>query len=489
MNGTGAAEVVGTAIVGAGFGGLAMAGALDAAGRGDFLVLEKADRVGGTWRENTYPGAACDVPSHLYSLSNQPNPHWSRLFPRQGEIQAHLERSAAALVDSGRVRFGWRLVAAHWDEAAALWRLQAADGRSVSARFLVLALGPLHRPAWPDLPGLESFAGIAFHSAQWRHDLDLAGRRVAVIGTGASAIQFIPEVAREAAKLTVFQRTPPWLLPRPDVALPAWLGRLFEGLPLLRLLLRGVIFLWLEMLASALTHRRTAFWAEGLARWHLRRQVPDPALRAALTPDYPIGCKRVLLASDYYPALQRPNVDLLTTPIAAVEPAGVRLADGRLVAADVLIHGTGFRPLDLLADVDVRGTGGESLAARWSGRPQAHLGITVPGFPNLGLLLGPNTALGHNSVLYMIESQVRHLVRLQALADHQSARAVEPQEAALAAWQEEVDQRFPDSAWAGGCKSWYLDGAGRNIALWTASCMAYRWRVARPRVAEYRVLG
>ncbi len=205
-----ASDVVGTAIVGAGFGGLAMATALDQAGRGDFLVLEKADRVGGTWRENTYPGAACDVPSHLYSLSSQPNPHWSRLFPRQGEIQAHLERSAAALIDSGRVCFGWRLRAARWDEAAALWRLESADGRKLEARFLVLALGPLHRPAWPDIPGLESFAGTAFHSAQWRHDVDLAGRRKAVIGKGASAIQLIPEVAFKAAQLKVLQRKPPW---------------------------------------------------------------------------------------------------------------------------------------------------------------------------------------------------------------------------------------------------------------------------------------
>jgi cation diffusion facilitator CzcD-associated flavoprotein CzcO len=489
MSDSAPAECVGTAIVGAGFGGLAMATALDRAGRGDYLVLEKADRVGGTWRENTYPGAACDVPSHLYSLSSQPNPHWSRLFPRQGEIQAHLERSAAALVDSGRVRFGWRLTAASWDEAAALWRLESADGRRLSARFLVLALGPLHLPAWPEIPGLESFAGVAFHSAQWRHEVDLAGRRVAVIGTGASAIQFIPEIAQVAAQLTVLQRTPPWLLPRPDFALPRWLGQLFARLPPLRLLLRGTIFLWLEMLASALTHRRTAFWAEGLARRHLRRQVADPALQAKLTPDYPIGCKRVLLASDYYPALQRSNVELVTTSIAAIEPAGVRLADGRLVDSDVLIFGTGFRPLDLLADVDVRGTGGGSLAAQWAGRPQAHLGITVPGFPNLGLLLGPNTALGHNSVLYMIESQVRHLVRLQALAQEHSVRAVEPRTEAMAAWQAEVDQRFPDSAWAGGCKSWYLDGAGRNIALWTASCLAYRWRVTSPRAAEYRFLG
>lgn len=467
------------AIVGAGFGGIAMARALDRAGVGNYRVFEKAAEVGGTWRENHYPGAACDVPSHLYSLSDAPNPAWTRLFPRQPEIKAHLRALGADLSARGRIEFGWCLRSALWDEEGGCWVLAGANGEEIRARALVLALGGLHVPAFPDIPGRERFAGIAFHSAQWRHDVALAGRRVAVIGSGASAIQFVPAIAAEVAQLTQLLRTPPWVVPRPDVAIAPWLQRAFARWSWLRLGLRGSIFGMLELLSSGLLHPRMAFWARALARRQLRLQVADPQLRAKLRPDYPIGCKRVLISSDWYPALARANVELVTTPIAAIEPDGVRLQDGRLIEADVLLYGTGFRPMDVLADVDVIGRNGRCLREDWRARPQAHLGISVHGYPNLHLLLGPNTALGHNSVLYMIESQVRHVLALHALRRERHAQAVEPTASAQAGWLARVDSRFAGSAWAGGCRSWYLDQAGHNIALWTGSALAYRRLVRR----------
>lgn len=477
------------AIVGAGFGGIAMARALERAGISNYRVFEKAGQVGGTWRENHYPGAACDVPSHLYSLSDAPNPAWTRLFPRQPEIQRHLASLGAELVDRGRIQFDWRLASAQWDAADSCWVLSSVHGDRQRARTLVLALGGLHVPAFPDIRGRECFTGTAFHSAQWRDDITLSGRRVAVIGTGASAIQLVPAIAAEVAQLTLLQRTPPWVVPRPDVEFPAWLQRAFRRWPALRLALRGSIFGLLELLSSGLTHPRTAFWAKALAQRQLRRQIADPALRERLTPDYPIGCKRVLVSSDYYPALARANVDVVTTPIAAIEPDGLRLCDGRLLAADVVIYSTGFRPMDVLADVDIVGREGRLLREDWRERPQAHLGIGVHGYPNLHFLLGPNTALGHNSVLYMIESQVLHILALRALCEARGALAAEPTATAQSAWLAKVDAGFSGSAWAGGCRSWYLDAAGHNIALWTGSALAYRRLVRRVDDAEYTLFA
>lgn len=473
------------AIIGAGFGGIAMARALNAAGIDNYRVFEKAAEVGGTWRENHYPGAACDVPSHLYSLADAPNSAWTRLFPRQPEIQAHLRQLGAELGAQARIEFNWQLSAARWDAQDQSWLLENVQGERCKARSVVLALGGLHVPAYPDIPGIEQFAGIAFHSARWRHDVPLAGKRVAVIGTGASAIQFMPAIAPEVASLAVCQRTPAWLMPRTDVEFSARMQRAFARWPWLRKTLRGSIFTLLEVLSSALIHRRLAFWARALSRRHLRKQVPDLALRARLTPDYPIGCKRVLISSDYYPALQLPQVELVDTPIAAVGAEGLLLADGRHLPADVLIYGTGFRPMDVLTGLCIEGRDGRRLDADWQQRPQAHLGISPHGYPNLHFLLGPNTALGHNSVLYMIESQVRHILALRGAMQQRGARSAEATAAAQQGYLARVDRGFGDSAWAGGCHSWYLDDAGQNIALWTGSCLAYRWLTRKVRALDY----
>jgi cation diffusion facilitator CzcD-associated flavoprotein CzcO len=480
-----AESVLEVAIVGAGFGGLAMARALDRAGIRSFRIFEKDARAGGTWRDNGYPGAACDVPSHLYSLADAPNPDWSRIFPRQPEILAYLDRLAAPFLERGLVEWGFALAHARWDATAGAWVLEARDGRTRRARSLVLAMGGLHRPAWPDVPGLGTFRGASIHSARWRHDVALDGKRVAVIGTGASAVQIVPTIAGRVRELKVIQRTPAWVLPRPDRPLPGWLRRAFGRLPVLRLGFRGAIFLALETLSSGLLYPQSAFWARWLAERHLTRQVPDPALRARLRPDYPIGCKRVLLSSDFYPALSLPQTELVDTPIRRIEREGIRLADGRLLELDVIIHATGFRPMDVLSEVDIEGRDGHRLRDDWAVRPHAHLGIGVHGYPNLFFLLGPNTALGHNSVLYMIESQVRHVMAALRERERRGVRGIEPRAEAQLAFVRDLDARFPGTAWAGGCRSWYLDAAGRNIALWVGSARAYRRLAGRLRPGEF----
>lgn len=474
------------AIIGAGFAGLAMARALQRAGRSDFRVFEKADEVGGTWRDNTYPGAACDVPSHLYSLSDAPNPDWSRLFPRQQEIQAYIKTLAAPVRAAGKLQTGWTLARAHWDSEASVWHIESTAGKRYRARVLVAAMGGLHVPAWPDLPGRDRFAGRAWHSARWPVAADLSGLKVGVIGTGASAVQLVPALAEQAAELHVFQRTPVWVMPRPDIAISRFWQRAFAALPPLRLALRGSIFLWLELAASGLLHPRLAGWGRWLAGRHLRRQVADPDLRARLTPAFPIGCKRVLVSSDFYPALQRANVQLCDAAIERIEFDGVQLIDGRRIVLNALIYATGFKPMAILDGVDIMGRDGRRLADDWRERPQAHLGISVAGYPNLFFLLGPNTALGHNSVLTMIEAQVRHVLLLLNETTRRGSLSVEPTALAQHDFINGIDQRFTGTAWAGGCRSWYLNARGQNIALWIGSSLGYRWRTRRLREGEYQ---
>ena len=478
-------EQVEVLIVGAGFGGLAMAHELDRIGIRDYCIVEKAGSVGGTWRDNTYPGAACDVPSHLYSLSFAPNPNWSRLFPRQAEIRAHVEAISQPLIDRGKIRFGWTLASLAWQPDRQRWIATNAAGECIEARHVVAAMGGLHVPNWPDIPGRETFAGASCHTARWEHGIDVAGRRVGVIGTGTSAIQVIPELAKVAGRLHVFQRTPVWVLPRPDLPLPRWLQRLFAWIPPLRLAVRGAVYLQLEALSLALLKPRTAFWARWLARRQLRTQVPDAARRASLTPNYPIGCKRIALSNDFYPALMQSHVDLETSAIAAIEPEGVRLSDGRLVELDVLVYATGFRPMDVLSNVQVQGEDGTNLSDYWRDRPVTANGIAVPGFPNLFFLLGPNTALGHNSVLYMIESQARHIAQLMSDARDAGKHRIRATSSAETAFMREIDAAFPGTAWAGGCTSWYVDKRGHNIALWVGPSLAYRWRLRHARRRDY----
>lgn len=477
------------AVIGAGFGGLGAAIGLRRHGIDDFVVLERAATLGGTWRDNRYPGAACDVPSHLYSFSFAPNPRWSRWYSPQPEIRAYLERCATDRGVRPHVRFGHDVRRLDWDEAARRWHVRTSGGDYV-AQFVVAAPGPLAEPRLPDLPGLASFAGRMFHTARWPEDLDLRGARVAVIGTGASVIQVVPAIQPRVSRLVVFQRTPPWVIPRNDFALGRGLHGLLERAPPLCRLVRGGLYLAHEIAGLALRHPVLARLGQQIARLHLWRQVRDPALRRALTPDYLIGCKRVLLSDDWYPALQQPNVTLVTGGAAAITPRGVVGADGVEHAADAIVLGTGFEVTEVRFAERVHGRGGRRLADDWRPSPRAHLGTTVAGYPNLFFLLGPNTALGHSSVVLMIESQIEHVLNAIASADARAADVLEPRAEVQAGFVADVDRRMRGTVWlAGGCRSWYLDSAGRNSAIWPGSVGAFRRRVAPFRESEYRLEG
>jgi len=475
------------AICGTGFGGLGTAIRLDEAGIHDFTLFEKAADVGGTWRDNTYPGCACDVPSHLYSFSFEPNPDWSRTFSRQPEIWEYLRRTAARHGILDRVRFGHEVLGCAWDDERRIWEIETSQG-PFTADVLVSAAGGLHEPSIPDLPGLDTFAGTTFHSARWNHDHDLAGRRVAVVGTGASAIQFVPQIAPRVGRLTVFQRTPPWIMPRTDRPLKGWEHALYRALPAAQQAMRGAIYWARETFVLPFMHPALARFPERVALKHLEHQVPDPELRAKLTPRYRIGCKRILISNDYYPALMRDNVDVVTDTIAEVRPHAVVTADGTEHEVDTIIFGTGFHVTDIPIAERIRGRGAATLAETWQGSMQAHLGTTVAGFPNLFILLGPNTGLGHNSVVFMIECQIAHLMAALRHLRATGGQALEPTPAAQAAFVADVDRRMQGTVWtSGGCRSWYLDATGRNSTLWPGFTHRFKRRLDGLDPSEYIV--
>ena len=470
---------VDVAIVGAGFAGLGAAIRLKREGLDDFLVFERADDVGGTWRENTYPGCTCDVPSHLYSFSFAPNPDWSAAFSGQQEIWDYLRRCVERFGLGPHLRLGHTVLDMAWDGAAQRWRIQTSRGE-LTARVLISATGPLSAPSTPDLPGLDAFQGTAFHSAQWRHDHDLEGRRVAVIGTGASAIQLVPAIAPKVERLTVFQRTPAWVMPRRDRPITAIERAVYRSVPGAQRLARTAIYWGREALAIGFQHPRVNRAAQRIALRHLHRQVRDPPLRAALTPNYVLGCKRVLLSNDYYPALERDNVDLVVGPVGEVRPHGIVADDGSEHPVDTIIFATGFHVTDMPTMHCIRGRGGRTLAEAWTPTMRAYLGTTVAGFPNLFLLFGPNTGLAHTSVVLMIESQLHQIVAALRYQRRAGLTAIEPTEAAQQRFTERIDAKMAGTVWmTGGCSSWYLDATGRNSALWPSFATAYRLRLRR----------
>jgi len=479
-------------IIGAGFGGLCMAIALARAGERDVLLLEKGADVGGVWRENTYPGAACDIPSHLYSFSFEPNPDWTRTYSPQAEILAYLRHCADKYQVRDRIRFGCEATSATFDEATALWHVQWRDAHGLAhaahARALVSAVGLLSRPAIPALPGLATFSGPVFHSAQWRHDVDLRGKRVAVIGTGASAIQFVPRVADQAAHLSVFQRTPPYILPRRDRAYSDRERARFARWPSLMTLHRALIYAAHDSRAVGFTRLGALIDLVGgvPARKHLRRQVPDAALRERMTPRYPIGCKRILVSDDWLPTFSRPHVDLVTDAIEAVTPTGVRTADGREHAADVIVLGTGFAASEFLAPMHIRGRNGLSLNEAWHDGAKAWLGITVPGFPNFFMLYGPNTNLGHNSIVFMLESQVGHVMRCLKRRDQRGGRTIEIESPPFDRYNAQLQRATRHTVFA-GCTSWYVDAQGRHTVNWPGFTTTYRWLTRHAGLGAYAV--
>jgi len=477
-------------IVGTGFAGIGMAIARKRAGVHNFVILEKADRVGGTWRENTYPGCACDIRSHLYSYSFEPKADWSREFAPWHEILGYIEHCVDKYGIRPHIRFGAEMTGAEYDEQRATWQVSIADGSLVRGRAVVIGQGPLHVPNVPELPGLERFEGKAFHSAGWDHDYDLTGKRVAVIGTGASAIQFVPQIAARTSRLTVFQRTAPWIVPRPDRPFTEAQKRRFQAIPPSRLAHRYMIYWLQESLVLGFEHPKLIGAAERLARGHIARQVNDPGLRGKLTPRYTLGCKRTLVSSDYYPAFNRPNVDLETAGIAEIREHSILTRDGREVEADAIIFGTGFHVVDAMSRIHIVGKDGLKLADAWRDGITAHLGTTVAGFPNLFFLVGPNTGLGHNSIIFMIEAQVRYIMSCLRLVARSQARSIEVRPQAQQRFNEWVQEKSSGSVWLkGGCVSWYLDAEGINRALWPASTLSFWLRMRRAKAADFHLEG
>ena len=474
-------------IIGSGFAGLGMAIQLKKAGYHDFVILEKDDDLGGTWRDNRYPGCACDVPSHMYSFSYELNPDWSRMFAPQEEIWAYLRRCADKYELAPHIRFGSTVDALEWDDEARHWRVVLTDGTVLTPKAVVSGMGALHVPSLPSIPGAERFAGTMFHSARWDRTCDLTGKRVAVIGTGASAVQFVPQIAEDVESLRVFQRTPPWIQPKPDFVLPGWARGVFRYVPGAQRAFRNAIYWVLEARALGFTiDPKLMAPQEKVARAHIARQVPDPVLRAKVTPDYTIGCKRILLSSDYYPALTRPNVDVVTEGIAEITETGLVTADGTAHDVDVIIYGTGFKVTDALADQHIVGRGGQKIQDAWADGIEAHHGITIAGFPNLFMLLGPNTGLGHNSVVFMIESQVQHVLSCLRLLSEEKAEAIEVRPRAQRRFNDRLQRRLRKAVWnEGGCKSWYLDEHGVNRTIWPGFSFEYWARTRRARRRDY----
>jgi len=475
------------AIIGSGFAGLAMAIRLALRGERRFRILEKAAEIGGTWRDNTYPGCACDIPSPLYSLSFEPNRDWTRLYPTQPEIWSYMR---AAVDRHGLRAQTWlnaEVAEAAFDEAAGLWRIRTADGRALTARFLVSGMGGLSRPAVPDLPGLDRFRGKIFHSAAWDHGYDLRDKRVAVIGTGASAVQFVPEIAPKVSRLHLFQRTPNWIIPKADRSFGPFERWLVRNVAAYRKALRGWIYAYHELRFMGFSgNERLRRFVEGQALRHLARQVPDPELRAQLTPDYALGCKRVLISNEFYPALTRPNVHLETAGVRGIEEDAVVTADGRRLEVDAIILATGFRAAEVPAPVRILGRGGVDLSDAWADGISAYLGLLVKDYPNLFLLIGPNTGLGHNSIIFMIEAQVDYILRCLDLMRARGASLVEVTARAQDGFNREIQEKLRRTVWLSGCRSWYLDSRGRNVTLWPDFTARFWARTRRVREADLR---
>ncbi|MFE2743672.1 flavin-containing monooxygenase [Streptomyces scopuliridis] len=494
-------EHVHVAVIGSGFGGLGAAVRLRREGMTDFVVLERAGSIGGAWRDNSYPGCACDVPSHLYSFSFAPNPDWPRTFSGQRHIRAYLEHVADTFGLRPHLRLNHEVRLMRWDNDALHWEIETSRG-TLTADVVVSATGPLSDPKIPEIPGLAAFPGKVFHSARWDHGYDLRGKRVAVIGTGASAIQIVPAIQPEVGRLTLFQRTPPWVMPRVDRAISGAERRLHRALPFTGTLRRR--FLWgiRELQVQAFTKRPNELgFVESLARANMTKAIKDPVLRAKLTPSYRIGCKRILLSSSYYPALARPNVDLVASGLAEVRGSTLVAADGTEAEADAIVFGTGFHVTDMPIAERVVGADGITLAEAWKDGMESLRGATAAGFPNWMTIIGPNTGLGNSSMILVIESQLNYMAdylrQLDGLGGRRSAAggpgsgrvALGPRPAAVRAWNHRVQERMKRTVWnTGGCTSWYLDEQGRNTTVWPGTTAEFHRATREVDLAEYEVI-
>jgi cation diffusion facilitator CzcD-associated flavoprotein CzcO len=484
----GNAEVQEVAIVGAGFGGLCMAIQLRRQGERRFVILEKGDEVGGTWRDNSYPGAECDVQSHLYSYSFAGKPDWTRRYAGWQEIQQYILDTTARFDVRPHIRFRSHVTGLHFDMQHAHWRVLLASGLEVRARHVVLATGPLHVPHLPRLPGLERFKGRVFHSAQWQHDYDLAGKRIASIGTGGSAVQYCPRIAPEAARLHVFQRTPAWVIPRDTRVYGESMRRRFARFDVLRRLHRARLYWTNESRVWPIFHPRLARALQRLVRWNLRRAVGDDELARRLTPDYTIGCKRVLISNEWYPMFRRPNVELVEAGIREVREDSIVTTDGVERPVDCIILGTGFvvDPRIYMQAFPVTGLRGHELAHDWAAGAEALYGISVAGYPNLHQLVGPNTALGHNSIIFMIEAQVRYVLDCMRLLRQRGDDFLVADAEEQARFNERIQRGLRGTVWNTGCRSWYQQADGRNFTIWPYSTWRYWLETRKVDAAKYR---
>jgi cation diffusion facilitator CzcD-associated flavoprotein CzcO len=473
-------------VVGTGFSGLCMGVKLREQGEEDFVLLERAGDVGGTWRDNNYPGCACDVESHLYSFSFEPNPNWSRMYAPQPEIFAYLQHVAKKYDLLRHVRFHANLIHSQYDEARKVWIVTAQDGRVFEGEILISGMGGLSNPATPALKGIEQFEGTTFHSATWNHDYDLVGKRVAVIGSGASAIQFVPKIAPQVDKLLYFQRTPPWVVPKMDRPIKPEEKADFAANPWRQRMARTKLYWTLEMRFLAFKFKPE--WMNLVAKvgkHKIAQAIKDPALRAKLTPDYTPGCKRLLISNEYYPALGRTNVEVITDGIREVTAHGVVTQDGKEHLVDAIIFGTGFKVQDPIPPKTVFGKGGQDLATVWQEGPEAYMGINVAGFPNFFMLMGPNTGLGHNSMVFMIESQAHYIVEALNTMKAHRIKAIDVKPQAQTQFVDDVQAELKRTVWSSGCKSWYLNDKGRNTAAWPGFTFAYRLKTRRFKLNKY----
>ncbi|MEH6563805.1 MAG: NAD(P)/FAD-dependent oxidoreductase [Halopseudomonas sp.] len=480
------AQVLSAIIVGSGFGGIGMAIQLDQAGISDYLIIEKAEEVGGTWRDNHYPGAGCDVPSHLYSYSFEPRTDWPHKYARQPEIHSYIQHCVRKYHLQTRLRLGCELSNAEFDAATGVWQLTTAAGETLRCRALITACGQLNRPLMPSLEGIDSFAGPAFHSARWRSDIDLTGKRVAVIGTGASAIQFVPQIVPQVARLELFQRSAPYVIPKDDCEYDArkrarlqrfgWLHQLDRAWQYCTHEVRALGFVYFPSLVKQ---------TEKSALSHMRKHISDPQKRAALTPDYPMGCKRILISNNYYPALAQDKVSLVTDAIDCVVPEGIKTRDGQVHPADVIIYGTGFAATEFLAPMRITGLHGLDLNQAWQQGAEAYKGISVSGFPNLFMLYGPNTNLGHNSIIYMLESQYRYVVQCLQTLQRRRLRYLDVQPQAQSRYNQHLQRQAKRTVWAQGCNSWYLTAEGKQTVNWPGFTFVYRFKTRKPELSDY----
>lgn len=476
-------------IIGAGFGGLGMAIKLKAQGQDDIVIIEKGGDVGGCWRDNTYPGAACDVPSHLYSFSFERHYPWSRRFAPQSEIFAYQQHCARKYDVYRHMRFNTEVAKASFDEAQGVWAITLTNDETIFARILITATGQLNQPAYPKMPGIHDFKGAHFHSARWDHSVDLKGKTVAVIGTGASAIQFVPEVAKVAGKVMLFQRSAAHVLAKPDRAYTEREHRILKKFPITQTLDRLKIYIANEARVLGFTSLQKAMT---LFEWQFKRQlkkfIKDPELREKLTPDYPIGCKRILMSNDYYPALAQDHVEVINQGINEVTATGMVDSEGKHHDVDVIIYGTGFKATDFLTPMTITGRDGIALNDAWKDGAEAYLGITVNGFPNLFMLYGPNTNLGHNSIIYMLESQIHYVQQCIAAIDSQKLRSLEVRSFVQVSFNNIVQSKISDTVWNKGCHSWYKTESGKNTNNWPGFTFNYRRQTDKLDLNDYDIV-